>query len=196
MDKKQLASLHHALEALIDAPLNAVTRSADALCLSLGAIIPCSGVIRDACGKLVSAEVDRSIFALEISCCYRMTCGNSMILAKNDLYQPAHAIQEQWALEGIEVIPEDFDCEAIDHNRLDERIREFFSDCKGIRVSSVKINPFGDLKLRFSNGFMLTTMSDVSGAEECWRFFRRDTQQHIVVTGSDLDLDEVDSNIS
>lgn len=196
MDKKQIDTLYQELGVLINAPLNSVTRSADSLCLSLGSLVKCQGVIRDEQGKLVSAEVERSMLALEISCCYRIVCGNEILLAKSDLYQPALAIQEQWALESIEEIPEDFDCEAIGSNRLDDRMKQLFSDCKDIRISSIKVNQFGDLKLNLSNGFILTSTSDVSGEEECWRFFRRDTNQHIVVTGASLEIDEVDDRLA
>ena len=196
MDKKQIDILNQELGVLIDVPLYSVTRSADALCLSLGNLIKCQGVIRDEHGKLVTAEVERSMLALEISCCYRIVCGNEILLAKNDLYQPALAVQEQWALESIEEIPEDFDCEAIGNNRLDDRMKQLFSDCKDIYVSSIKINQFGDLKISFSNGFILSSTSDVSGEEECWRFFRRDTNQHIVVTGTGLEIDEADDSLT
>ena len=72
MDKKQIDILNQELGVLIDVPLYSVTRSADALCLSLGNLIKCQGVIRDEHGKLVAAEVERSMLALEISCCYRI----------------------------------------------------------------------------------------------------------------------------
>ncbi|MBE5799589.1 MAG: hypothetical protein E7321_06530 [Clostridiales bacterium] len=196
MDKKQIDMLHQEIGILIDVPLNSVTRSADSLCLGMGNLIKCQGAIRDEQGKLVTAEVERSMLALEISCCYRIVCGNEILLAKSDLYQPAHAVQEQWALESIEEIPEDFDCEAIGNNRLDDRIKQLFSDCKDIRVSAIKVNQFGDLKLSLSNGLILSSTSDVSGEEECWRFFRRDTNQHIVVTGVGLEIDEVDDSLT
>jgi len=160
MDKKQIDILNQELGVLIDVPLYSVTRSADALCLSLGNLIKCQGVIRDEHGKLVTAEVERSMLALEISCCYRIVCGSEILLAKNDLYQPALAVQEQWALESVEEIPEDFDCEAIGNNRLDDRIKQMFSDCKDIRVSAIKVNQFGDLKISFSKDlfFLLPQM--------------------------------------
>lgn len=189
MDKEQSALLQQELKCLITSPVLFVTRSADALCLSLGPLVKCPGAIRNESGKLVPARVARSVFALEISCCYRMVCGNEILLAKSDLYQPAFAVQERWALEGIEEIPVDFDCEAIGNNRLDDRIKQLFSDCNGLQVSSIKINQLGDLKLSLNNGFILTTLCDVSGSEECWRFFRRDTKQHFIVSGTGLEID-------
>ena len=186
MDTKQSALLHQELECLIGASLFSVARSADALCLSLGSLVNCPGTIRYESGKLVPAEVLRSMFALEISSCYRIICGNEILLAKSDLYQPAFAVQEQWALEGIEEIPEDFYCEAIGNNRLDDRIKQLFSDCNGLQVSAIKFNQLGDLKLSLNNGFILTALCDVSGSEECWRFFRRDINRHFVVTGTSI----------
>ena len=189
MDKKQSAILQQELENLIDAPLFSVTRSADSLCLGLGPLVKCSGAIRNENGKLVPAEVSCNVFALEISSCYRMVCGNDILLAKSDLYQPAFAVRERWALEGNEDIPEDFDCEALGNNRLDDRIKQLFSDCNGLQVSAIKVNQWGDLKISLNNGFILTALCDVSGDEECWRFFRRDTNQHFVVTGTSLEID-------
>ena len=189
MNKTQLTRLHQELECLIDTQLLSVTRSADALCLSLSPLIKCPGAIRNENGKLVPAEVSRNVFALEISNCYRMVCGNEILLAKSDLYQPAFAVQEQWALESLEEVPEDFDCEVIGNNRLDDRIKQLFSDCNGLQVASIKVNQLGDLKLSLSNGFILSALCDVSGREECWRFFRRDTKQHFIVTGTNLEID-------
>ena len=189
MDTKQSALLQQEVECLIGVPLFSVTRSADALCLSLGPLTKCPGAIRNENGKLVPAQVSRNVFALEISSYYRMVCGNEILLAKSDLYQPAFSVQERWTLEGIEEIPKNFDCEALGNNRLDDRIKQLFSDCKGLQVSAISINQLGDLKLRLNNGFILTALCDVSGGEECWRFFRRDTKQHCVVTGTGFEID-------
>lgn len=190
MDKVQLNLISKELSVVVGAALQSITRSADSLCLNLGEMVSCNGAIRNEAGKLVPSQVQRSQYALVISCGYRISCGNEIILAKGDLYQPAQSILSQWATDGVDDIPDDFNCEDIGCNRLDERIYNLLSICSQVRVKTIKINPLGDLKIEFSNGFVLSAAVDVSGSEECWRFYARNSDCHFVVNGTGLELDD------
>lgn len=49
------------------------------------------------------------------------------------------------------------------------------------------ISSLGDIKLYFTNDFLMEISPDISGSEEWWRFFESGSEEHIVVSGQGLE---------
>ena len=56
-------------------------------------------------------------------------------------------------------------------------------------VKDVQISVYGDLRVYLANNIIIEVIGD-SMAKECWRFFDRDIDQHIVMIGCDIEVDE------
>lgn len=171
---------------LIGLPLQKITRAADMLCLHFGQLIEKRCAVRGEDGKFTVAPALVGEFALHISCCFRLSCGRHIIAAKSDLYQMSAEARGRLGDE----IPEDYDYDPIGNNRLDEIIASSLSDLSGFIVKKITVRRFGDLQIEFENRFELEIIVDLSGGEECWRFFRQGEMTHLVVTGQEIAAEE------
>lgn len=80
------------------------------------------------------------------------------------------------------------------NNRLDAILATTFHNPSGFTVETVKSNPLGDLHIEFTNGFALDAFVDISGGEECWRFFKHGDDEHLVMTGQGLAVDDANDD--
>lgn len=181
MDEKTEA----ALSVLIGQPLRKITRAADTLCLQFGQMVEKKAPVRGEDEKWTVGTIMAGEYALQISCCFRLFCGEKMVSAKSDLYQ----ISAEAAQHFSEGVPEDFDYDIVGNNRLDEIISSTLNDLRGFQVKDIKVGRLGDVRIRFANGFEMEILIDVSGGQECWRFFRQG-EDHLVMTGSGISVDE------
>lgn len=165
-------ALHEKLNRIVDTPLQKITRAADLICLQFGDLEKARVLVRDVDEKLVLGEALAGRCALHVACGARMHCGQTVLFAKGDLYQPSGEALRRLGIAPDEPIPEDFDYDAVGNNRLDEILSAKCSTVDGFIVKSVAVNHIGDLHIRFGNGFEFQACIDVSGPEEWWRFLR------------------------
>ena len=59
-----------------------------------------------------------------------------------------------------------------------------FSSLEGYIVKKVKAHRTGDISIEFANGFLFEAQIDVSGPQECWRFFKVNDTGHLVILGT------------
>ena len=169
MNISELTLVQTRLNALIGMPLCAAAREADMLLLSFG---------------------DQQT-TLRIQCYYRMMEQGGVILARNDVYQPAEAMWQMWEQMGYEhdYIPEDFHSDEPGANRLDECLERLNADLSGMTVQTVMLNHLGDMTMIFACGAMLSVLSDTSGGEECWRLIDENGElDDLVVYGDGAEL--------
>lgn len=189
MKKKQMEDIQESLRGIVQEPLRKITRAADLICFQFGSLLKTEMPVCNAEGKLVPGEGYVGEYALQVACYGRMVCGETVIFAKGDLFQPSSEALARLTLGADDALPEDFDYGVIGNNRLDEVISTKFASIEDFIVESVSVNRLGDLRIRFGNGFEFQALIDVSGPEECWRFFTAGADMHVVMTGEGLDID-------
>jgi len=169
MNISELTLVQTRVNALIGLPLCAAARQADMLCLSFG----------------------EQAVTLRVQCYYRMMEQGGVILARNDVYQPAEAMWQLWEQMGYEhdYIPEDFRSDEPGANRLDECLERLNANLGGMTIQTAMLNHLGDLTLCFACGATLNVLSDTSGGEECWRLIdERNETDDLVVYGDGAEL--------
>ncbi|MBQ7850540.1 MAG: hypothetical protein IJ343_12500 [Clostridia bacterium] len=169
MNMMEIALVQNRLNGLIRQSVKEARRQADMLCLTFG----------------------ESQTTLRIQCYYRLMENGSVLLARNDVYQPAEAMWQHW--EGLgyphDYIPEDFHSDEPGANRLDECLDRLNADLSGLTVKAVMLNHLGDLTLCFTCGATLNVMIDTSGGEECWRLIDDGGEaEDLVVYGDGAEL--------
>lgn len=186
MKASHVKKLRESLAVLVGLPVRNITRAADMLSLQFGDLVEARAAVRGPDGKLTVGSSLVGEYALQIQCAFRLTCGNRIIAAKSDLYQLSRSAAAE--LGNVPVLPDDFDYDAVGNNRLDEALSELSAQMDSFIVRSVGVSRFGDVRLRFGNGFELTATADVSGSEECWRFFRSG-EEHLIATGQGVETE-------
>ena len=169
MNISELTLVQTRVNALIGLPLCGAARQADMLCLSFG----------------------EQAVTLRIQCYYRMMEQGGVILARNDVYQPAESMWQLWEQMGYEhdYIPEDFRSDEPGANRLDECLERLNANLSGMTIQTAMLNHLGDLTLCFACGATLNVLSDTSGGEECWRLIdEMDETDDLVVYGDGAEL--------
>ena len=165
----------------------AITRCADMLCLQAGDLVEKDSLYRNEQGNAGIRKEMAGEYAMHVQCMYRMTCGDQTIFAQSDLYQPSLAALATLGLQTEDAPPDDFKYDIVGNNRLDEIIQPKFASLEDFIVRSVSINRLGDARIRFTNGFQFQIVVDVSGGQECWRFFANQDERHLVITGEGVD---------
>ena len=190
MTNEQCKAITTRLSPIIGTPLQGITRVADMVCFQFGNLIEKDALYRDESGHAAVHKVTAGEYALHVQCCFRIPCGNTIVVAKSDLFQPSKDYVTSHGLNKEDAIPNDFDYDVAGNSRMDEVFATTFNQPAGFLVESVKANPIGDLHIAFTNGFLLDVLTDISGGEECWRFFKHGDEKHLVVTGQGLAADE------
>lgn len=168
MNISEISLVQSRLNPLVKGAVTQVERQTDMLLLTLGGTT-----------------------TLRIQCYYRLMENGSILLARNDVYQPAEAMWQHW--EGLgyphDYIPEDFHSDEPGANRLDECLDRLNADLSGLTVKAVMLNHLGDLTLCFTCGATLNVMIDTSGGEECWRLIDETGEMDdLVVYGDGAEL--------
>ena len=69
------------------------------------------------------------------------------------------------------------------NNRYDERVNLFDERYSNkLIVYDVFANQFGDLSIQLSEKIKIEVFITMS-KEECWRFFKRNSDRHLIITG-------------
>lgn len=128
---------------------------------------------------------DNDEYALHLQTGFRVVANENILFASADIFQPSEELESR----------EKFDLEAFEwdiqgNNRYDEKVNLFvdmYPD--GLTVNDISINQFGDLSIWLSENIKIEVFVNMS-KEECWRFFKRHSDKHLVITGAGIDYDE------
>lgn len=185
MNNNDIKIIIQELEKLKGEYLHRITRAGSMVMFQLGEFIE-KDFHSYAKGEIISTETKLvPKYALHIDCCFRLSCAGEMIIAKCDLYQPHSKLENKPDFDF-----EQFDWDVQGSNRFDELIYKYFSEGKPVNFKVKKIEAYklGDLKIYFENGFLLEAIIDISGNEECWRFFEvGNKDNHLVVNGRGIE---------
>jgi hypothetical protein len=128
---------------------------------------------------------DDDEFALHLQTGFRVIIDDDIYFTGADIFQPSDALENS----------DDFDYQEFywdeqGNNRYDEKVSSF-KDRYALRlqVTDTAVNQFGDLSITLTESVRLEVYITQS-KEECWRFFKRHTDDHLVMTGSGLEKDE------
>lgn len=68
---------------------------------------------------------------------------------------------------------------------FDKKMNEQRPIIENLKVITCSMNNVGDLKIKFSNGYVLEIFIDTSEEEECWRILKMESdEKHYVVYGN------------
>lgn len=122
-------------------------------------------------------------YALHLQTLFRFCDGEKVLIADGDKYQPIKSIKDAPAF-----LPENFEWDKQGNNLLDEWV----SSCQStlinkLIVKDVKVNPYGDFEIIFSQNITLSVLIDTTSNDECCRFFEYHSKKpHLVVTGEGI----------
>jgi len=202
MKAEDLAIIKNRLQVLPGLPLRCVRRLDgfvnEVLCLDLGELVVCGTQLRiykDDDEKIKAGKKPVGEYTLALSSAYRITYGDEIVLARYDHFFPSTEIVEKAKAEGRVADWEDDNFDKVGNNKLDEVIFSRFQSLDSFVVESIDVNQFGDLVLKFANGFTLEAFSDCSQGEyERWRFWREGDATDLVITGAGIEpQDDEDS---
>lgn len=126
--------------------------------------------------NILGREVEKGEFSLHLQCPWKIidTTDCEIKLASGDMYEPSASIE--WN--------ESFDWEEQGNNLFDEKVKGLFKEENQVYVKNVTVLRNGDMKILFSNKFMLECFVDISTYQECWRFFKHGEKKHLVIFGN------------
>lgn len=186
MDKRDIQYISEALTVLKNQKLPRVIRAATLAEFQFGDYIEKEFNHYEK-GKIMSTN-RRMVpkLQLHVDCCFRLICGDTIILSRGDIFEPTSVMENDPDFDW-----DQFDWDIIGNNRFDEMVERYFTNEENdFIVEDIKVSPLGDLQIDFTNGFILEVFTDISGADECWRFFELGSDIHTVITGQGLDDDE------
>lgn len=159
------------INAIRGESFRSIGRAVDMCWLSFGQTIK----VRDHKGN----EKEKGAYALHLQCPWRIIDEHTgvIVMASSDIYEPNSKLE--WS--------EEFEWDVIGNNLFDEKAEKWNSEKNITCVSAVKITNFGDIEIRFSNGFLFNSFMNISLDEEGWRFLKCDcTDSHMVGTGTGI----------
>jgi len=156
------------LSQLIGLPLTAARRAADMRTFQFGRLSP---VGRGSVG----------IFALHVSCPWRIEGPHGIVTGRLDLWEPANdgaPFDEKWDYESSP-------------NLQDARLQSWLAREKSPRiVTSVDADEYGGAAITFDQGFVLRLFPAGTRGED-WRLFQPKTgAPHLVISGGGIEADE------
>jgi hypothetical protein len=190
--KEQLNTIITALNCLKGEKLQYVMRAGSMGDFGLGDLVDVDDNTQDDNRKFVPIrKLPR--FIIHVDGRFRMTCGDEIILSKNDMFCPSTTKENEPGFDWSAWAADENDgWDVKGNNRYDEICSQYFNDEPfDFAVKKVTVSKWGDLKIEFENGFVLETFVDASGDEECWCFFVvNDLNSFITITGRGLSVDD------
>lgn len=152
------------INMLINQPLLKMGRASDLCWILFGKRI----LDKDKKGN----TIEKGEYSLHLQCPWRLRskADSQIKLASGDIYEPNS--KTTWS--------PDFNWDILGNNLFDEKVQHFFAGNKIISVKSVLITQTNDLQIEFSNEFILECFVNMSPNTECWRFFRYNSDAHMV----------------
>jgi hypothetical protein len=119
-----------------------------------------------------------SEYALHLQTGFRVIVEEKIFLASKDMFKPTDALLAE---KGFDYAQFDWDVQG--GNRYDERVatlEERFGT--GLVVTETAVGKLGDLAIQLTEDVRIEACM-TSSQDECWRFFKRHSDDHLVVMG-------------
>jgi len=165
MDKNSLTVVYNAMIQLAGQSLCGITRDGLTVTFKFGNHLDLPGLL------------------LVIDCGFRFTLNDNVILSSMDIFLTSHDN------ENVDI--DTFEFYEAGNSLFDEKSNHFIENNKTtLKISSISISKWGDLKLEFEEGVWFNTFTDISTDEECWRFITTESNSNqIIITGQGLSTD-------
>lgn len=123
-----------------------------------------------------------SAYALHIQSCFRIRDSEEILVTNTDMFEPS-----ELALSNTEYDPETFDWDIQGENQYDEWVRKLDPNfLSNLRVIDVNVNKYGDLTIQLNHNIAIDVFVNFT-TDECWRFFKTETDEHLVISGNGLE---------
>lgn len=116
-------------------------------------------------------EKEEKCYSLHLQCPWRIRKDGEILLSNMDIYEWDGEDEEEW--------------DEKRKNFFDEKILKY-NKWTGIEVENVIINEVLDIKLILSDSYIFECFVD-DVRNECWRFFKKEDSEHLVVCGSGIE---------
>ena len=128
---------------------------------------------------------DNNEYALHLQTSFRLINDKNILFTNDDIFEPSGTLASN-----KEFDLNNFDWDIQGNNRYDENVNLFiekFSD--ELIVNDIGISKFGDLSIQLSKHVKLEVFVNIV-KEENWRFFKRHSDEHLVITGEGIESDK------
>lgn len=133
-------------------------------------------------GCFFFTTADSRLFSLHLQSSFRIRTNDRILLANTDMFEPTESLKNSTSFDW-----DTYNWDQAGFNRYDAwtaLYREYPQNF--LIVKDVTVNPFGDLFLEYNQNMVLEVFINNS-IDECWRFFEKSSQTHLVVTGQGLE---------
>lgn len=120
---------------------------------------------------------DNKCYVLDIQSAFRFVRDKNILCSNLEIYSP-----KRQDLKNISFDYENFNWDVKGENYFDEWVATDGSVLINTVVNEVCVSCYGDLKIKFNNDIVLEIFNN--SLSECWRFFERNSQKHLVVNGN------------
>lgn len=127
--------------------------------------------------------IDNFDFALHVQSGFRIRMNNKIIIANLDMYEPTIEVQKKPDFDW-----DTYNWEVKGNNCYDIWIQEFRKSNRNGVVKNIRISNLGDLTIEIDNGMVIEVFINTSFSE-CWRFFERSSDDHLIINGKGLEKD-------
>jgi hypothetical protein len=121
--------------------------------------------------------VDNINYALHLQSGFRVRTKEKLLIANLDMFDPTDTV-----IGDPSFAWEQYDWDIQGNNCYDEWTQRFGKESSDGIVRAVEVSDFGDLTIEIDNGMIIEVFVN-SSTQECWRFFERGADHHLVVTG-------------
>lgn len=131
--------------------------------------------------------INDSDYALHLQSGFRVRTKEKVLIANLDMFDPTEAVQKSPSFDW-----DTYDWDIQGANCYDKWAEKFRKETREGIVREVRISDLGDLTIEIDNGMIIEVFIN-SSTKECWRFFKRESDDHLVVTGTGLEADECEA---
>jgi hypothetical protein len=135
-----------------------------------------------ATGNFYFYSADRTEFVLRVQTGFRFRDKEKILIGNLDMFEPTETIRESPGFDW-----DSFNWDVIGFNVYDEWAKQFKKEKQEeLYVEKISVGDFGDLTIAFCKDIVLEFFLN-SGDGECWRFFARGWEEHLVITPNGIE---------
>lgn len=123
-------------------------------------------------------QINESDYAIFVRSGFRVCTKERVLIAQSDMFAPTKDYKENLQFDW-----DSYDWSIKGANGYDEWIKNIRDKFQGKIIGTVKrvyVSDFGDLKIEIDNGMIIEIFIN-SSTKECWSFFKRESEEDLVV---------------
>lgn len=121
-------------------------------------------------------------YALHLQCGFRIRTNDATLIANLDMFEPTQSLEDSPSFDW-----DTFNWDTQGFNRYDEWTTKYNKDMGNqVFVESVDVNSFGDFTIKCNHGIIIEVFANAATGE-CWRFFERKAENHLVVSAQGIE---------